>query len=174
MSAARVCDLVVYSGGRVPAAQVEYFLDITVLGVTVGQLASSTWAASESVAGATGRHEVVEGLSRPSFCSRSVSGSTSCWPTKDIGTSGLKRPARRHVLFRSWAIILACRRITKMRRSPKERLTASQGGDSPRKWQRHAVDPGDVEHVLSNLTLPPLERLQQSFRRARLGRPSGK
>lgn len=32
------------------------------------------------------------------------------------------------------------------------------------------VDPGDVEHVLANLTLPPLERLRRSMRRARLGR----
>ena len=40
--------------------------------------------------------------------------------------------------------------------------------------RKHAVDPGDVEHVLSNLTLPPLERLQRSLRRARLGRPASK
>ena len=39
--------------------------------------------------------------------------------------------------------------------------------------RKHAVDPGDVEHVLSNLTLPPLERLRRSLRRARLGRPAG-
>jgi hypothetical protein len=40
--------------------------------------------------------------------------------------------------------------------------------------RKHAVDPGDVEHVLSNLTLPPLERLRKSLRRARLGRPASK
>lgn len=40
--------------------------------------------------------------------------------------------------------------------------------------RKHAVDPGDVEHVLSNLTLPPLERLRRSLRRARLGRPASK
>jgi hypothetical protein len=34
--------------------------------------------------------------------------------------------------------------------------------------RRHDVDPGDVEHVLYNLTLPPLERLRESLRRARL------
>ena len=36
--------------------------------------------------------------------------------------------------------------------------------------RKHEVDAGDVEHVLSNLTLPPLERLRRSMRRARLGR----
>ena len=40
--------------------------------------------------------------------------------------------------------------------------------------RKHAVDAGDVEHVLSNLTLPPIERLRRSMRRARLGRPAGK
>jgi hypothetical protein len=40
--------------------------------------------------------------------------------------------------------------------------------------RKHAVDPGDVEHVLSNLTLPPIERLRRSLRRARLGRPTNK
>jgi hypothetical protein len=36
--------------------------------------------------------------------------------------------------------------------------------------RKYEVDAGDVEHVLSNLTLPPLERLRRSMRRARLGR----
>jgi len=36
--------------------------------------------------------------------------------------------------------------------------------------RRHGVDTGDVEHVLANLTLPPLERLRRSMRRAQLGR----
>jgi hypothetical protein len=40
--------------------------------------------------------------------------------------------------------------------------------------RKHAVDPGDVEHVLSNLTLPPLERLRRSLMRARLGRSARK
>jgi hypothetical protein len=35
--------------------------------------------------------------------------------------------------------------------------------------RKHGVDPGDVEHVLANLTLPPAERLRRSMRRARLG-----
>ena len=35
--------------------------------------------------------------------------------------------------------------------------------------RKYAVDAGDVEHVLSNLTLPPIERLRRSMRRARLG-----
>ena len=39
---------------------------------------------------------------------------------------------------------------------------------------KHGVDAGDVEHVLSNLTLPPIERLRRSMQRARLGRPSRK
>jgi hypothetical protein len=39
--------------------------------------------------------------------------------------------------------------------------------------RRHHVDVGDVEHVLSNLTLPPLERLRRSMRRARLGQLAG-
>jgi hypothetical protein len=34
--------------------------------------------------------------------------------------------------------------------------------------RKHDVDAGDVEHVLHNLTLPPLERLRESMRRARL------
>ncbi|HXU80434.1 MAG TPA: hypothetical protein VN914_03510 [Polyangia bacterium] len=33
--------------------------------------------------------------------------------------------------------------------------------------RKHDVDAGDVEHVLSNLTLSPIERLQKSIRRAR-------
>jgi hypothetical protein len=36
--------------------------------------------------------------------------------------------------------------------------------------QKHDVDAGDVEHVLANLTLPPIERLRRSMRRAGLGR----
>jgi hypothetical protein len=40
--------------------------------------------------------------------------------------------------------------------------------------RKHSVDAGDVEHVLSNLTLPPIERLRRSLRRARLGRPARK
>jgi len=40
--------------------------------------------------------------------------------------------------------------------------------------RKHSVDAGDVEHVLSNLTLPPIERLRRSMRRARLGRPARK
>lgn len=38
--------------------------------------------------------------------------------------------------------------------------------------RKHQVDAGDVEHVLLNLTLPPLERLRRSRMRARLGRPA--
>lgn len=34
--------------------------------------------------------------------------------------------------------------------------------------REYAVDAGDVEHVLSNLELQPLERLRKSMRRARL------
>jgi len=34
--------------------------------------------------------------------------------------------------------------------------------------RKHEVDAGDVEHVLSNLTLPPLERLRRSMRRAQV------
>jgi hypothetical protein len=34
--------------------------------------------------------------------------------------------------------------------------------------RKHGVDAGDVEHVLSNLVLQPLERLRKSMRRARL------
>jgi len=34
--------------------------------------------------------------------------------------------------------------------------------------RKHAVDAGDVEHVLANLTLSPIERLRKSIRRARL------
>jgi hypothetical protein len=40
--------------------------------------------------------------------------------------------------------------------------------------RKHGVDPGDVEHVLANLTLPPVERLRRSIRRARLGRSAPK
>ena len=40
--------------------------------------------------------------------------------------------------------------------------------------RKHSVDAGDVEHVLSNLTLSPIERLRRSLRRARLGRPTRK
>jgi transcriptional regulator with XRE-family HTH domain len=36
--------------------------------------------------------------------------------------------------------------------------------------ERHRVDPGDVEHALFNLTLPPWQRLARSFRRAGLRR----
>jgi transcriptional regulator with XRE-family HTH domain len=38
--------------------------------------------------------------------------------------------------------------------------------------ERHAVDAGDVEHVLFNLTVPPWKRLARSFNRAGLGRLS--
>jgi hypothetical protein len=34
--------------------------------------------------------------------------------------------------------------------------------------ERLGVDPSDVEHVLFNLSIPPLERLARSFQRARL------
>ena len=34
--------------------------------------------------------------------------------------------------------------------------------------RKHGVDAGDVEHVLYNLTLPPLARLRRSLTRARL------
>ena len=34
--------------------------------------------------------------------------------------------------------------------------------------RRPDLDASDVEHVLYNLTLPPLERLRESLRRARL------
>jgi hypothetical protein len=34
--------------------------------------------------------------------------------------------------------------------------------------RKHGVDAGDVEHVLYNLTLPPLARLRESLKRARL------
>jgi hypothetical protein len=37
---------------------------------------------------------------------------------------------------------------------------------------REGVDPGDVEHVLFNLTLSPWQRLARSFRRAGLKRLS--
>ena len=40
--------------------------------------------------------------------------------------------------------------------------------------RKHDVDAGDVEHVLANLTLPPIERLRRSMRRAGLGRFAGK
>jgi transcriptional regulator with XRE-family HTH domain len=40
--------------------------------------------------------------------------------------------------------------------------------------ERHAVDVGDVEHVLFNLTLPPWERLARSFGRAGLKRLSAR
>jgi hypothetical protein len=40
--------------------------------------------------------------------------------------------------------------------------------------RKHGVDAGDVEHVLSNLTLLPIERLRRSMKRARLGRPADK
>jgi hypothetical protein len=36
---------------------------------------------------------------------------------------------------------------------------------------KHGVDAGDVEHVLSNLTLPPIGRLRRSMKRARLRTP---
>ena len=38
--------------------------------------------------------------------------------------------------------------------------------------ERHAVDAGDIEHALYNLTLPPWQRLERSFRRAGLERLS--
>ena len=38
--------------------------------------------------------------------------------------------------------------------------------------ERHAVDAGDVEHALYNLTLPPWNRLERSFKRAGLKRLS--
>jgi len=38
--------------------------------------------------------------------------------------------------------------------------------------ERHAVDAGDVEHALYNLTLPPWQRLARSFKRAGLKRLS--
>lgn len=38
--------------------------------------------------------------------------------------------------------------------------------------ERHAVDAGDVEHVLFNLTVPPWQRLARSFKRAGLKRLS--
>ena len=34
--------------------------------------------------------------------------------------------------------------------------------------KRHGVDAGDVEHVLFNMTLPPIEKLRWSMRRAGL------
>lgn len=40
--------------------------------------------------------------------------------------------------------------------------------------ERHAVDAGDVEHALSNLTRPPWQRLARSFQRAGLRRLSSK
>jgi hypothetical protein len=39
---------------------------------------------------------------------------------------------------------------------------------------KYHVDAGDVEHVLANLELPPIERLRRSLMRARLGRLAGK
>jgi hypothetical protein len=36
-----------------------------------------------------------------------------------------------------------------------------------REYEDYEVDPGDVEHVLFNLTLPPVERLRRSLRRGR-------
>lgn len=36
--------------------------------------------------------------------------------------------------------------------------------------KKYDVDVGDVEHVLFNLTLEPLQRLAKSLRRARRGR----
>lgn len=38
--------------------------------------------------------------------------------------------------------------------------------------ERHRVDPGDVDHALHNLTLPPWKRLERSFKRAGLKRLS--
>lgn len=38
--------------------------------------------------------------------------------------------------------------------------------------EKESVDPGDVEHVLHNLTLTPGERLKKSFKRAGLKRYS--
>jgi len=40
--------------------------------------------------------------------------------------------------------------------------------------RKYDVDAGDVEHVLSNLTLSPIERLRRSMTRARLGRIAAK
>ena len=38
--------------------------------------------------------------------------------------------------------------------------------------ERHALDAGDIEHALYNLTLPPWQRLGRSFKRAGLRRLS--
>ncbi len=38
--------------------------------------------------------------------------------------------------------------------------------------RRESVDPGDVEHALFNMTLPPWQRLRRSFQRAGLRRLS--
>jgi hypothetical protein len=39
---------------------------------------------------------------------------------------------------------------------------------------KYHVDAGDVEHVLANLELPPIERLRRSLMRARLRWLAGK
>jgi len=60
----------------------------------------------------------------------------------------------------------------KDRRQLSERLKRRRHAE--RLAERHAVDAGDVEHVLFNLTLPPWQRLARSFQRAGLKRLSAR
>jgi transcriptional regulator with XRE-family HTH domain len=71
-------------------------------------------------------------------------------PTRDpFAEAGLSKAQRRQLSQRL------------LRRRHAERLA-----------ERHALDAGDVEHALYNLTLPPWQRLARSFRRADLKRLS--
>lgn len=58
----------------------------------------------------------------------------------------------------------------KQRHQLSERLQRRQHAE--RIAERHAVDAGDVEHVLFNLTVPPWQRLARSFKRGGLRRLS--
>jgi hypothetical protein len=63
-------------------------------------------------------------------------------------------------------------RLVGQRRRLSERLLRRRWAE--RIAERHAVDAGDVEHVLFNLMLLPSERLRRSFQRGRLGRIAAK
>jgi hypothetical protein len=58
------------------------------------------------------------------------------------------------------------------RRGTPDRIARRQFAEQVAR--KHGVDAGDVEHVLANLTLSPIERLRKSMRRAELRRPASK
>jgi hypothetical protein len=59
-----------------------------------------------------------------------------------------------------------CRKVLLRIRSSTTRVERYQEAKSLA--ERIGSDPSDVEHILFNLTLPPLERLARSFQRAKI------